>query len=465
MPIQPHVSDYEPVTRPKRRTNAIQENPSIVEISAENLTSHIDLRRPDVSDESRPRVLARRGHALSYIGLVLFTFLLYFRPYEWSPELGWLLKSTFWTGLATVAIFFATELMLAGRLTALRTEVKLILLFSLIAIVSMVFAISPLMAWETFQEFLKPLLMFIVMATVLTSNRRLNVMFLLTIVVSCYLGFSGIRDYLTGKLVNDRVMGVVGNLFDNPNALALHLVTIIPIVVALLLSSRGLLKRFGFLLCVLVLVGAVFVSFSRGGFLGFGASMAFLVWKLRHRNRLIVAGFLALSVALLGFLIPSGQGLRILAIFSPSLDPTGSASQRQVLLWRSILVALRHPLLGIGIGNFPIMGVQALGTHNSYTQVAAEMGFAALVIYVAFMVVPFKGLMKIEQEAADDKNNDRYYYLAIGLQASLIGYMVTSFFAHVAYQWYVYYLVAYAISIKTIFDSRQQQTKLRPSTQ
>jgi O-antigen ligase len=402
---------------------------------------------------------------LTFVGVVLFTFLLYFRPYEWSPALAWLLKSTFLVGVVTVGVFFVTELITAGRFTSMRPEVKLILSFAVIAVVSMLFALSPSMAWDTFQEFLKPLLMFIVMVNVLTTDRRLNIMFLLTIGVSCYLGFSGLRDYLNGNLVNERVMGVVGNLFDNPNSLALHLVTVIPIVLALLLSSRNLLKKFGFLICVLVLVGALFVSFSRGGFLGFGASIAFLVWKLRHRNRIVVSSFAMLSLALLGVLIPTGQGLRILAIFSPSVDPTGSAYQRQVLLWRSILVSLRHPLLGIGIGNFPIMGVQALGTHNSYTQVSSELGLAALVLYVAFMVVPFKGLIAVERAAADKKDNLRYFYLAIGLQASLVAYMVSSFFAHVAYQWYVYYLVAYAIGIRITFETQERQIKVRTSTQ
>ena len=37
-------------------------------------------------------------------------------------------------------------------------------------------------------------------------------------------------------------------------------------------------------------------------------------------------------------------------------------------------------------------------------------------------------------------------YFSIGLQASLICYMVCSFFASVAYIWYIYYLIAYAIA-------------------
>ena len=46
----------------------------------------------------------------------------------------------------------------------------------------------------------------------------------------------------------------------------------------------------------------------------------------------------------------------------------------------------------------------------------------------------------------------RYHYLSIALQASLVGYMVASFFASVAYLWYIYYLVAYAVCLRRIYD-------------
>ena len=42
---------------------------------------------------------------------------------------------------------------------------------------------------------------------------------------------------------------------------------------------------------------------------------------------------------------------------------------------------------------------------------------------------------------------------AVVAQAALLGYMVSSFFANDAYQWYVYYLVAYAICLRRIYES------------
>jgi hypothetical protein len=53
------------------------------------------------------------------------------------------------------------------------------------------------------------------------------------------------------------------------------------------------------------------------------------------------------------------------------------------------------------------------------------------------------------------------YYLAAGLQASLVGFMVVSFFASVAYQWYAYYLVAYAVSLQRLATTESALT-LKP---
>src|SRR6266487_3852216 len=65
--------------------------------------------RSSVASKSLPQVSERpvikRGHALSYAGLFLFTFMVYFRPYELFPGLAWLSKSTFWIGIITLAVF------------------------------------------------------------------------------------------------------------------------------------------------------------------------------------------------------------------------------------------------------------------------------------------------------------------------------------------------------------------------
>jgi O-antigen ligase len=122
-----------------------------------------------------------------------------------------------------------------------------------------------------------------------------------------------------------------------------------------------------------------------------------------------------------------------------------------------VIVALRYPIFGVGLANFHHKSFQELGTHNAYTQVAAETGIAAMVCYIIFLVHPIRKLRLIEKELFERKENSRFYYLAIGLQASLIGFMVSSFFAAVAYTWYIYYLVAYAIALRRIYYVEQMK--------
>ena len=61
------------------------------------------------------------------------------------------------------------------------------------------------------------------------------------------------------------------------------------------------------------------------------------------------------------------------------------------------------------------------------------------------------------RELFERNENSRFYYFAIGIQASLVGYMVSSFFAAVAYQWYIYYLVAYAICLRRLYYLQEQK--------
>src|SRR5712692_5552611 len=106
------------------------------------------------------------------------------------------------------------------------------------------------------------------------------------------------------------------------------------------------------------------------------------------------------------------------------------------------------------MGNYaPQMSYRGLVTHNSYSQVASEIGAAPLVCYTMFVVTPLRKLGQIARETFGTKANSHFYYLAVGLQASLIGYMVCSFFASVAYLWYAYYLIGYAVCLRRLYES------------
>jgi O-antigen ligase len=408
---------------------------------------------------------ARNGHGLTFACLFFFSVVLYLRPYELIPALSSFKTMAFYIGIVTLAVFFVSQLSIEGNLTARPREVNMVLLVGLAALLSIPFAVDPSEAWGAFVDLaIKTILIFIVLVNVLRTELRVKLLFWLVLGVSIYLSINVIKDYQAGvfkigmaETNTQRVAGVIKGLFDNSNDLALHLVTIIPISIALALEKKSLLRKIVFFGIALLLVSAVIITFSRGGFLGLIAVTLVMVRKFARRSKTTALAALVLGIIFFLVVAPGSYSGRLATIFDSASDITGSSSQRTQVLKRSILVALRYPLFGVGLGNFHHKSFQELGTHNAYTQVAAETGIAAMIAYIIFLAHPLRKLRMIERELFERNENSRFYYLAIGLQASLVGYMVASFFAAVAYQWYVYYLVAYAIALRRIYYLEQSK--------
>ena len=60
----------------------------------------------------------KHGHTVSYAGIFLFSTLVFFRPYEFSPSLFWLAQTPFWVAVATLFVYAVTQLGLENRITA-----------------------------------------------------------------------------------------------------------------------------------------------------------------------------------------------------------------------------------------------------------------------------------------------------------------------------------------------------------
>jgi O-antigen ligase len=375
--------------------------------------------------------------------------MLYFRPYEFSQSLAWLSSSAFWIAILTIAIFIPTQLGLEGNLTARPREVNLLLLLTLAALISIPFALSPATAWGSFTDYLKVVMIFVVMINVVRTENRLKALLMVALAASCFLSLAALNDYRLGHLAlaGTRISGTIGGMFANPNDLALHLVTMTPLAIGLMLASRSIVMKLLYSVSACLSVLAIVATFSRGGVLGLAATGFVLVFKLVPKLR-ILATVLFVLLLLAALAVAPGA-------FRERLFDTRDASvvNRADDLKRSIYLAIRHPLTGVGMGNFVLYSNQAKATHNAYTQVASEIGLAGLAFYVMFLVSPLKRLRRIKGEYLGVKKKPRPYYLVIGLQAAIIGYMVSSFFASVAFLWYAYYLVAYAIALRRIHEA------------
>ena len=400
-----------------------------------------------------------RGHGITFIALFIFSIILYFRPYELIQALSSYKSMAFVVGIITLSIFFPTQLLIEGNLTQRPREINLILLLTLAAFLSMPLATNPGESYDEFTDvLLKAIIIFIVIVNVVRTELRFKMMVWLAFAVTIYLSYYAVHDYTNGIFRegsafygDQRIGGAIRGLFGNSNDLALHIVTMIPLAVGFAFAGKSQLRRLIYLGLSGLFCAAVIVTFSRGGFLGLVAVVFFLVRKYLRRNKTVSAVILIAVIMGILALAPGAYSSRLSSIFNAAADTTGSRSQRNEILKRSIWVTLRYPLFGVGLGNFHYKSVQELVTHNAYTQVSSEMGIPALIVYIMFMVYPLRQLRKIERETEGKPDKRKYYSWSIGIQVAIIGYMVASFFASVAYQWYIYYLVAYAVAARRLY--------------
>lgn len=408
---------------------------------------------------SRDRWLAHDGHTLTYAGIFLFTLIVYFRPYDWIPGLSSFNSMALVVAVATLLIYLPTQFTAEGSLTTLPTEIKCVLFLGLWALLTIPIAKNPSMAWTKFSEdYIKIVVIFVVMVNTLRTKSRLKGLMWLSIGVGVMLSYQAIGLYREGVFRTEgyRVSVDFGGMFSNPNDMALHLVIFTPIAIALGIASKNKLSRLVYFASAGMMVIGNMVTQSRGGFLGLLAVSVVLVWKFGKKQRFktilvsLIIGLLVMAFA------PGNYGLRVLSIFVPSLDPVGSSEQRKELLIQSLWATLSNPQ-GLGIGNFPVISIRNLETHNAYTQISSELGWLAFAAYVILLISPLRKLGAVERQMFAREDFSWIYYLSIGIQASIIGYMVSSFFGPVAYNWFVYYPIAYAVCLRRIYQAGQAE--------
>ena len=414
---------------------------------------------------------------LAFAGVFLFTLLLYIRPNEMFPDVFGEFPLVKIVAVVAVLAYLAAKLGSGEPLSIFPLELKMITVIALLGVLFAPLAANPQDSLDVLLDlFIKVVIIFVLMINVIATRSRLHLMISLVVVCGTILAAFALKSYLAGDfitvekkdvgIVGLRILGVVGGIFGNPNDLATSFNLLLPLAFALALLSRGL-KRAIYFACAGLLLAGVVVTFSRGGFLGLVAMGGVLLWKISHQNRALMAVAFAVLLGVFVLALPSGYTGRISSIFHLGEDQTGSTDARRDLLERAASVAAHHPIVGVGMGNFHTYSIHELVAHNSYLEIAAELGLMGLMAYLVLLFAPLRSLRKLEREtkaqkarsrrAPPSRGHDRETYtLSVALQASLVAFIVCSFFGSIQYHWFLYYPVAYAVALRRIYGAEQE---------
>jgi hypothetical protein len=407
----------------------------------------------------RPSLAGR--YAIVYRGLILFTILLYLRPNELLP-IGTFPVVKILT-IGTLAIFFLDKLGHGGPLSVMPRPFQYLLVINALAIISIPIGLDPSSSVDAFTDlFLKILLIFLLMINVVTSFRRLRFIIEVTVVSAAIVGAMTLADFSRGKNLVEfyRAGGALGGMFANPNDLALAMNMLIPFAVYLGLTRPNPLVRFMYLVCAMLLGATSAVTYSRAGFLSMVIGGGFFLVKISRRYP---AAWAVGAVGAVG-LLASGPS-RLFTLFAGSGDDAsgiaaGSALARWELIKRSFEAAGANPLrwlFGVGINNFHIVSNKELVNHNAYLQVFNEIGLPALCFYILFLASAVAISAQIVKRYRRARGYRQVWLMAVAIQTSLIVYLIGSFFASVAYLWYVYYPAAFAVCLQQLLRHAESQ--------
>lgn len=380
--------------------------------------------------------------------LLLFLLVYYARPEDWIPGARVLPLAKITGVVMIVALLFSIG-RIRGRLPR---EVIYVIALAVWFFVTIPFSsVWRGGAFQTSLEFAKILPAVLVIVWVVNSLPRLRKIFYLQTACVVVIGMIVI---LKGRILHGRLQGVLNGNYSNPNDLACQIVICLPFCMAFLVRTRNVVWKVVWAFSIVLLSYVVVLSGSRAGLLAWGTAMAICTWefavKARYRSLLVFAFAGLMLLGLFGGRVFSRFG----AISNASEDTTAHASAeiREKIFLESFAVTARHPLFGVGPGNFQVLSGSWHSSHDVFLQLSTEAGLPALILYLMVLWRAFSNMKAIKQNR---KVSAETRIWAKALHASLWGFVVASFFAPEGYQYFVYFLFMYATALFAVAGRQQ----------
>lgn len=381
----------------------------------------------------------------------LFLFLIIVRPFisSWTYpalDLIWHILCSF----ITLILLFIEKENKRKNLTLLP-----LMLFLITLIISAYRSLDAISALKQIYEFFNAILIFYFIMNLDTKKKKalIYAIFIPSIFIALYaidqyfIGFehalnrlkSIAPDYQFAErtILSRRVFST----FLSPDMLAGYLILIIPINIALLIENLKNKKRvFLFSMYLFLLCITLVLTKSLGGWISLVISLSIFVYLLTKSRR-----FYSYDYLIIFFIIASISIVLLTSrwqFFFDFKNPHNSIVQRYYCYKTTLEIISKHPLNGIGLGNFrhyyqkfkPKEALFAGFSHNSYLQIMSEAGFFGIAFFIWFVIgVIYNSSKRLK------KTNDIVY---LGIYIAALSFLIhnsidsTLFLPEVSYLWW-----------------------------
>jgi putative inorganic carbon (hco3(-)) transporter len=320
-------------------------------------------------------------------------------------------------------------------------------------------AMNNRMAYNVFQSTAIYFMMYIIAINVVDSLKRLNKLIWILFLVHVFFAFKGIKGH-----------GIAGGaLMGDENDFALAMNMMIPFAFFMFFNFKDNLKKFAALGVMIVLVVAVVVSFSRGGWVGLTVALTYCIIKSKKfAISLAITFVLALAIVVAA---PPRYWNEV-----ESITNTHEATAADRLhLWRAAMgMFADYPINGVGANNVGIRMAEYIITdrdsatqwgravHSTYFQILAELGSLGVIFYLLMLFGSLKNLRKIQKRKVDDPS-DNSVVLANAIMGSILSYLACAAFLSTAY--YPQFTTLFTITMILYLVTRGENHKISKTNQ
>ena len=391
-----------------------------------------------------------------FVGAVAYVLVQFLRPGEVIPALAAYRPERVLVVLLLVS--------LTARLVIIQREGVIGRHRLHLAMVGLLLAISasvPTAIWKSGSlaatgNFAKMVVGYFVLVAVVTTRRQFRVVtwaFLLCIGYQALWSYRGFETHQEVTFVQgiDRAIGMT-DTFGDPNTIAGLFVAGLPFAFVLALHSGRLALRLIAAAVALLIVVAVPLTGSRGGFIGLAAVLALL--PLTSRRRIVTGIGVVVLTIIMWLVTPAQQQQRIRSILTYQNEVT---YQTRKTHWRVGREMFRdHPLFGVGIGNFGVAGHELYGStwhnaHSVYYQVLGETGIVGGAAFAFFIICLFgtQGEIRRRLRAAGDGWRLEYY-LAWAMTIAIWSRLITGLAGHNLTSFTYYFVAALTVVLDRV---------------
>lgn len=425
---------------------------------SENTYSSKSVLQRNWSARLRSSVSAQARRPLVYGALVAFAWLYYYRPEDFIPGLVYV-------PMAKITAIFAILALLAGMMSGGKFKtpraIQYLWLLLLQMSVCVPFAIWRGGAFDTVSDkFAKAVVVAMLITVAVVTLRELRKLLWIQVSAVALVVFFSL---LARHTRDGRLYGIQKSILENPNDLAVNIAISFPLALAFMLNAKGLKKLIWFGALIFMAV-AIVLTYSRSGLLAFVLSLAVCVWEygIKGKRHYLVASVAVTLLIGLGLALTSSHyRARVESIVMGDIEGSGdkgSLEARKALLKKSLYIAATHPLFGVGPGCFPLVDAGWLVAHNSYSELAAEDGFLALILFLLVMREALKNLSAIRRSRSYQEDPELRLFCQ-ALRAGLWAYMVGACFGSLEYQLFPYMLVGYTCVMAGLVSQAPAQSR------